>query len=327
MSHRPFQVLPFTLTELFVLLFFVLALALANETRKRGEAEREQAALEAAVAPLGIETVRSLAAAVERDDSIPDDFQELVRRAAERENWRLQVERQLREAGRDSTRLADAPPAELVRELTEVNRELAAENRELEEATWEVEDRVERLERFAGLREDAAEAGVSTEERLLEERERLLHETERMRDEAERMRTEAERLDRENRDLRAQVANLVGRAGTGMDHPPCWADPDGRIEYAFEATLHTSRVDLRPVWPPHRDRDARQIPGMATAAGQGLSYPELGRRALPILRWSQQQEPSCRHFVRVLDRVDGGKDAFKEGLLTVERYFYKLLLD
>jgi len=320
MSHRPFQVLPFTLTELFVLLFFVLALALANETRKRGEAEREQAALQAAVAPLGIETVRAVAAAVERDDSIPDDFQELVRRAAEPEGWRREVQRQLREAGRDSAWVANAATTELVRELTGVNRELAAENRGLEEATREVEDRVERLERFAGLREDAAKAGVSTEERLLDESERLLDET--------------ERLDRENRDLRAQVANLVrrtgagdGSGGTGVDHPPCWADAEGRIEYAFEATLHTTRVDLRPIWPPHRDRDAREILGMREVAGQGLTYHEFSRRALPILRWSQRQEPGCRHFVRILDRVDGGKDAFKAGLLTVERYFYKLLVD
>jgi hypothetical protein len=66
---------------------------------------------------------------------------------------------------------------------------------------------------------------------------------------------------------------------------------------------------------------------MREVAGQGLTYHEFSRRALPILRWSQRQEPGCRHFVRILDRVDGGKDAFKAGLLTVERYFYKLLVD
>ena len=66
---------------------------------------------------------------------------------------------------------------------------------------------------------------------------------------------------------------------------------------------------------------------MTAAAGQGLTYAELRRRALPILRWSQRQDPPCRHFVRILDRVDGGKNAFKAGMLTVEGYFYKLLVD
>jgi hypothetical protein len=57
--------------------------------------------------------------------------------------------------------------------------------------------------------------------------------------------------------------------------------------------------------------------------GMGLSYSDFSIRAAPIFQWSQAQDPHCRHFVRILDRVEGGKDAFIAGLLTVERFFYK----
>lgn len=311
MARRPFQVLPFTLSELFVLLFFVLGLALAHETRRRGEAERERATqaealaeLEQAVETLGVENVRTIAAVIApRGDSIPDDFRELVRRVEQQEGWRPEVERQLREAGQDSARVARTPTGELIRELAETNRALN-----------ERTERLAELAGLAGLEEELHAGAAGLEANGLSPAERVLAET--------------ERLDRENRELRAQLANLMRRSGgTGVDHPPCWADADGRIEYAFEATLHTGRVDLRPVWPSHRDRDARGIPGMTVAAGQWMTFAEFRRRAEPILRWSRQQEPSCRHFVRIRDRVDGGKEAFKTGLLTVEDYFYKLLVD
>lgn len=130
-----------------------------------------------------------------------------------------------------------------------------------------------------------------------------------------------------NRNLRGQLANLQRRAGSGLDHPPCWADERGRPEYAFRITLRDGTVDVEPIWPPHREDDARRTPGMTAAPGTVLTLADFERRAAPIFAWSRRQDPECRHMVRVVDRVPADeKDVFIDELLAVERYFYKYLV-
>jgi hypothetical protein len=287
MWRRKSQAVSFTLTEVFALLFFALALALAWVAHQEREARARIDALAPVLSTMSNDVFGSiveLAASVPHD-RIPDDFDELIRDMA-----RI-------EAAREALR----------ERMTELQAEgVLPEEMELDELIEAMIERSRQDEQMANAL--AAASGLSESDRsVLEEM-------------AERITV----LEATNVDLTGQVGYLRGR---GLDHPPCWADPGGGIEYAFEVVIHTDMVDVSNIWPARRDAAARGIPEMLQLEGSALSYPEFSRRALPILQHSRQQDPECRHFVRILDRVDGGKDPFKDGLLTVERFFYKLLVD
>ena len=288
--RRSSQVLPFTLSEIFTLLFFALALVLVFESHRRSQTEREldeQEAIKAALGPLGPQGTETLVRAIlEAQGSVPNDFTELVRLVGEQSERRSVVEEKLRELGADSTWIVEASSGELLDSL------------------WVSYDLKETM-----VEELALALGMSEEERRV----------------AEQMAAAVSRSERESRDLRGQVEWCMGRIGSGLDHPPCWADESGRPEFAFRVEMRTQDVSVRRIWPSRRDAHAAEIPGMTALAGERLSYAEFSRRALPVFNWSEGQDPICRHFVVIVDSVDGGKEAFKDGLLTVERFFYKLL--
>lgn len=290
MSKNRSQVLPFTLTEIFVLLFFALALALAKEAYERQQAEAtvdENRELLAAVAGLSPAATRHLVSILKQaDDEVPEDFDELTRMLEEEGEAREELMEALVASGMDSTRVASAPVSELVDSI----RSYAERNRA----------RYEALVEASGVGEDQRRA-------------------------TEALADSISRLTEEKAHLTGQLQYFRNRVGNGLDHPPCWATEQGEIEYAFQATLRTETVDLRSIWPSYRDDDARDIPGMSSAAGSGMGYTEFSRRVLPIFVWSTQQTPECRHFVVIVDSVAGGKEPFKRGLLTVERFFYKRL--
>ena len=66
-----------------------------------------------------------------------------------------------------------------------------------------------------------------------------------------------------------------------------------------------------------------ELPGALDLVGRTLGKSEFLRRARPIYDWSRKH--GCRHFVRVVDAPSTSKRAFKDKLLTIEAYFYKLL--
>lgn len=117
------------------------------------------------------------------------------------------------------------------------------------------------------------------------------------------------------------------------DYPPCWADYDEteqRIIHAFQVTLFSDMVRLRPSWTSDYEDDARSVTGLLRLAEAGqLEYGEFRRLAQPVLEWSDRQDPPCRHYVAIHDSVSGGdeKETFKANLLTVEGYFYKHLVN
>lgn len=124
----------------------------------------------------------------------------------------------------------------------------------------------------------------------------------------------------------AQVLNCSRRLErAGMGFPPCWADTQGKPVYMYEVTLREDVIEVEPTWPSNRDAEARAINGALTLAGKTVTRREFSRLAQPILDWSKSQEPECRHFVTIRDTPDMSKDAFKSGLLTVEHFFYKYL--
>lgn len=283
MARRSGSVIPFTLTELLVLLFFVLALALGYQAFKRSEAQEVAAALQ----PLDEDGRQQLVRLLRRGRTeFPEDFQRLVRSAEATGAARNELTKFLEKQGMDRTVADSASFQQLLDSL--IVRHLALRERE------------------AVIRQ-AAQLGDSVTEVVSQ------------------VSRDAGRLKRQASNLQGQIAYLRERVGNGLDHPPCWADTLGKPEYALRVTLFTDSVRTRAIWPPHRDQEAQRVSGLSALAGAELPYARFRTFAQPVLTWSRFQDPECRHFVVIVDSVQGGKDAFKSGLLTVEDYFYKYL--
>ena len=297
MSRRRNRIVPFTLTEIFGLLFFALLLGLIFQRIERGavaEHIREYRPLMELAANLGPEGARALAQMLRSaQDSIPKDFRELVLRVTQDDTLRNVLQPQLSRAGLNPTFLNTASTKILLDsmiaryEQAEIEIQAFRAARQFSDSPRDI---VEGLTRALG-----------------------------------QAMSQLEKAEKERQDLKNQLTHFQRRAGNGLDHPPCWADRAGRPEYALRITLFTEALTVDSIWPPHRAGDARQVDGMLQVIGQRLSWAEFSRRAAPILRWSQRQEPECRHFVILVDSVIGGKEAFKRGMLTVEHFFYKFL--
>jgi hypothetical protein len=288
--NRPSQVLPFTLTEIFVLLFFALALALVWQSTARADAEDDARtakeaieAVEASLGPAGVQELARLVGAIR--EAVPDDFTELVRAIQGQGATREALEGSLVAAGADTAFVMTAPTAVLVDSLIA-----------------KMEEEKTRADQLADALTRATEDPKALTSCLVD----------------------LQAGQRELENARGQAEACYRTHGRGLVHPPCWADRNGQIEYAFTAVMNTNSVSLIRTWPDYRNQDAARIPGMLQAAGDNMSYADFSNRALPIYEWSTRQNPQCRHFVQIEDQVEG-KDQFKRNLLTVERFFYKLL--
>lgn len=131
---------------------------------------------------------------------------------------------------------------------------------------------------------------------------------------------------KENADLRGQMANIRTRLsgmGRGLDHPPCWADETGRIEYLFNVELKPGSVTVTPAWPARRGADAARLPGVEELLTSPLTYEKFRTSARPIFELSKRQDPECRHFVIIKNSIDGRREA-DQARWMVEEFFYKL---
>ncbi|MGR9115358.1 MAG: hypothetical protein ACU85E_06295 [Gammaproteobacteria bacterium] len=130
---------------------------------------------------------------------------------------------------------------------------------------------------------------------------------------------------RDRQSLRGQLHFLQQQLrGNGLDHPPCWADPEtGTIQYLYRITIHERALSVEPAWPDSRNQELRSIPGALALAGQSLSLETFKTKSEPVFQWSIAHE--CRHFVRIHDDPLTTKRSFKTALLTIESVFYKFL--
>lgn len=130
---------------------------------------------------------------------------------------------------------------------------------------------------------------------------------------------------KENADLRGQMANMRNRlnaVGRGLDHPPCWADEAGNIEYLFNVELKQGSAIVTPAWPEHRRQDAEKLPGVSELIA-GPASPERFRAvSRPILDISKRQDPECRHFVVLNNTIETRREA-DQARWMVEEFFYK----
>jgi hypothetical protein len=131
-------------------------------------------------------------------------------------------------------------------------------------------------------------------------------------------------IQKENSDLRGQVAFLKNRldARGGRDHPPCWADENGKVEYLFSIELGQGAITITPAWPVRRDGEARELPGVIAAVEGSHSYQQFSGVVQPILSWSKKQDPECRHYVQLKSSITDAIQSDRARLM-VENYFYK----
>lgn len=130
---------------------------------------------------------------------------------------------------------------------------------------------------------------------------------------------------KENTDLRGQMANMRNKfnaVGRGLDHPPCWADEAGNIEYLFKVELRQGAVVVAPAWPDRRRLDAEQLPGVTELIAGPVSSERFRALSQPILDISKRQDPECRHFVVIFNTIEMRRDA-DQARWMVEKYFYK----
>ena len=134
-----------------------------------------------------------------------------------------------------------------------------------------------------------------------------------------------EALRKDNADLRGQLAFLRNKldAKGGRDYPPCWADENGKVEFLLAVEARPDSLAIAPAWAPNRDAQARALPGMAAVlAGGAIPLADFGNRMQGIYRWSQTQNPQCRHYVQFKSAIANAVQSDRARLL-VEGYFYK----
>lgn len=135
-----------------------------------------------------------------------------------------------------------------------------------------------------------------------------------------------EMIKTENADLRGQLlyASRQLNAKGGLDHAPCWADEQGKIEFLFNVETRPGGFVVSKGWLPHREQAARALPGIDQAiSDSNVSPTTFASNMQPILNWSKKQDPECRHFVHLATTISDA-DARDSARKQVEGFFYKL---
>lgn len=137
---------------------------------------------------------------------------------------------------------------------------------------------------------------------------------------------EVSNIVQKNSDIKGQNINLRGqleKAGNGLDHPPCWADPEtGKIQYLFNAEINENSIEFKPGWPESRATQATGNPNITRIPAVYRTNDDMWKQTKYLYEESVRQE--CRHFVYVNDNADS-KSSFKRYLLGIENHFYKYL--
>ena len=126
----------------------------------------------------------------------------------------------------------------------------------------------------------------------------------------------------DNKTLLGQNKYLLKR--NGLDHPPCWADQDGKQQYIYWMTIlpggiKTSAYD----WPQNREDELKNIPGSKSIISETITpLKEFRELAKPIRAWSVEND--CRHFDKIIDKSTSKED-FKASYFTISHSFYNYL--
>jgi hypothetical protein len=110
----------------------------------------------------------------------------------------------------------------------------------------------------------------------------------------------------------------------GQDYRACWRDDKTqRPHYLFSITIVDTGLIINKAWPKERDGEINKIPGVNELLSEKpISLPQFTDRVQPVYKWSRNQAPECRHYVKICSKVDDRAKSDKSRLL-IERYFYK----
>jgi len=321
-SYSKGLLLGFTLSEIALLLVFVLLLAMgaafsrehsdsarriedlrrelaqANASLAATEAKnRELAEREAAVALVRRKIAEAHGA--EQANRFDDLFQELVLAGREREKTR----------NLESEAAALREKARQLDEVAEAARQAAGEAPGADEGLHKVmtmlaslRDLRERLEQLTAL--SGPEAARQVREMLKREQEY-----------SSRLSTMQARIKSLQGEIRSQ--------GKGASYPPCWISPaTGKAEYLFDVVITDAGVKVRDGSPPHRAGEKARLPLQNVRFGE-LHKVEAFLASTQALAVACERE-NCRHYVRLYDETST-KSAFKSQMLAIETQFYKYL--
>jgi hypothetical protein len=124
-----------------------------------------------------------------------------------------------------------------------------------------------------------------------------------------------------------QISNLQNKlvaAGQGKGERPCWAQPDGTIDYLYDVVLTSKGIKMREHTNPHRDEELLALPLPDADPNETIAPETFLNRTAALFEYSKER--SCRFFVVVFDATaNHEKPLYKNLLRTVEGHFYKRL--
>lgn len=131
-------------------------------------------------------------------------------------------------------------------------------------------------------------------------------------------------LQKTNSDLKGQVQFLQNKLnkGKGGDLPPCWANEAGKAEMFLTVYLKEDSLSFEPAWPPTRQADADALPNFsALMANTTRTYEDFLQAARPISDLANQRE--CKFYVRLASQIQGAVMSDRRRLM-IENLFYKV---
>lgn len=132
-------------------------------------------------------------------------------------------------------------------------------------------------------------------------------------------------LQKANKDLRGQVQFLQNRLnkGRGGDLPPCWVNElTGKPEMFLTVTMSENNLSFEPAWPQARQEDAMALPGVeALLAFTSRTYESFIQAAKPVSDLGTQKE--CKFYVRLASQIQDAVTSDRRRLM-IENLFYKL---
>ncbi len=132
-----------------------------------------------------------------------------------------------------------------------------------------------------------------------------------------------EQLAYEQEILKGQIVYLSRKLnmGGGNELPPCWANrKSGKVEYIFSVTIGEESIKVSPKWPKYREKELQKYKGLDRLFGRDISVSEFLKITRPI--YSDADAKECKHYLYLYDDAIT-KDGYKTKRLRLENYFYK----
>ena len=107
----------------------------------------------------------------------------------------------------------------------------------------------------------------------------------------------------------------------GNEFPPCWATPDGHVEYIFDILLNGTNVVVNDNALPNRVAEEARLPLSGIEFQKQADQTNFTHETQPLFDWSKNE--NCRFYVRIRS-ADRTLD--KDLFAAVTDHFYYLLI-